>query len=75
MSRSIAAQTSSSCSSDAEVAELAGGSIEDSVEMKRKAMEQQMMAAAGRATREGEVNGRSSDQRPSTEEEDNGEGR
>lgn len=71
VSKSIAAQTSSSCSSDAEVAELAGGSIEDSVEIKRRLEEQKMMA--GRAAEE--VDSRYSDQRPSTEEEDVAEGK
>ena len=67
VSRSIAAQTSSSCSSDAEVAELAGGSIEDSMEMKRRVMEQQT-EAAGRETGQREV--KSPDQRPSKQRND-----
>ena len=69
MSRSIAAQTSSSCSSDAEVAELAGGSIEDSMEMKRRFVEQQT-EAAGREAGQREV--KSPGQRPSTQRNDEG---
>ena len=66
VSRSITAQTSSSGSSDAEVAELAGASIEESTEIKRRAEQQQVMP--GRAADE------LSDQRPSTEEDDDAEG-
>ena len=69
VSRSIAAQTSSSCSSDAEVAELAGGSIEDSMEMKRRFVEQQT-EAAGREAGQREV--KSPGQRPSTQRNDEG---
>ena len=68
-SRSIAAQISSSCSSDAEVAELAGGSIEDSIEIKRRVEE--LQALAGKRKEEVESGG--SDQRVSTEEEDEGD--
>lgn len=66
-SRSITAQTSSSGSSDAEVAELAGASIEESTEIKRRA-EQQQQVMPGRAADE------LSDQWPSTEEDDDAEG-
>ena len=64
--RHIKAQTSSSGSSDAEVAELAGASIEDSTEIKRRSEQQQVMP--GRASDE------VSDQRPSTEEDEDTEG-
>ena len=64
--RDIKAQTSSSGSSDAEVAELAGASIEDSTEIKRRSEQQQVMP--GRASYE------VSDQRPSTEEDEDTEG-
>ena len=69
VSRSIVAQTSSSCSSDAEVAELAGGSIEDSMEMKRRFVEQQT-EAAGREAGQREV--KNPDHRPSTQSNDEG---
>lgn len=69
VSRSIAAQTSSSCSSDAEVAELAGGSIEDSMEMKRRFVEQQT-EAAGREAVQTEV--KNPDRRASTQRNDEG---
>ena len=68
VSRSITAQTSSSGSSDAEVAELAGASIEENTEIKRRA-EQQQQVMPGRAADE------LSDQRPSTEEDDDAEGK
>ena len=65
-------QTSSSlASSDAEVAELAGCSIEDSTELKRRVLEQQ--AVANRTT---EKSGRvGSEDSPSTEEDINEQGK
>ena len=65
-------QTSSSLnSSEAEVAELAGCSIEDSTELKRRVLEQQ--AAANRMAAE-EDSRDGSDDLPSTEEEVDGQG-
>ena len=64
-------QTSSSFNSiDAEVAELAGCSIEDSTEMKRRALEQQTVA--NRTTEKADRD--SSDDQPSAEEEVDGQG-
>ena len=65
-------QTSSSFnSSDAEVAELAGCSIEDSTEMKRRALEQQTVA--NRTTEKADSRD-SSDDQPLAEEEVDGQG-
>ena len=65
-------QTSSSlASSDAEVAELAGCSIEDSTELKRRAREQQTVA---NRTTEESVSRDGSEDSPSAEEEVNEQG-
>lgn len=61
----IAVQTSSSCSSEAEEAELAGASMEDSTEIKRNTRQQ---VKAGRRSEEPERRG--SHEQSSTEEDD-----
>ncbi|KAL9971169.1 hypothetical protein ACROYT_G023660 [Oculina patagonica] len=72
--RSMAHQTSSSLnSSDAEVAELAGCSIENSTELKRRALSLEQQTVATRTTEEADSRDSSEDM-PSAEEEADGQG-
>ncbi len=70
----MAHQTSSSLnSSDAEVAELAGCSIENSTELKRRALSLEQQTVATRTTEEADSRDSSEDM-PSAEEEADGQG-